>query len=168
MGGREAGVPSSGDGPPFSQHLHQNVREEDGRRFSSRGVLCLSHCVHVSAWISILSVVYRIFPYPVMGGANARARTHTHVHTHTRSLTNEALPLGDEAATHTHDESKKKRHEVWRRYSEFEVLRNFFGIVYPYVSGMSVYTGTIRHTDSIIHSHLFVKGRFSICFVYLY
>lgn len=31
-------------------------------------------------------------------------------------------------------EDKKTRMEVWRRYSEFEVLRSFLTIVYPHVS----------------------------------
>lgn len=31
-------------------------------------------------------------------------------------------------------EERKARVEVWRRYSEFEVLRSFLSIVYPHVS----------------------------------
>jgi sorting nexin-4 len=48
-------------------------------------------------------------------------------------LTSEEIPEGEAAATHTLDETKKKRQEVWRRYSEFEILWNFLCTVYPYV-----------------------------------
>ena len=55
------------------------------------------------------------------------------VYTH-YSLTGEEVPSDEAASTHKLDETKKKRHEVWRRYSEFEILRNFFCSVFPYVS----------------------------------
>ena len=31
------------------------------------------------------------------------------------------------------DQSDKKRNEVWRRYSEFEALRQFLCAVYPHI-----------------------------------
>ena len=32
-------------------------------------------------------------------------------------------------------DDRRARYEVWRRYTEFELLRHFLGTVYPYVSG---------------------------------
>lgn len=31
------------------------------------------------------------------------------------------------------EDSGKNRNEVWRRYSEFEVLRNFLSVAYPFI-----------------------------------
>ena len=31
-------------------------------------------------------------------------------------------------------DDKRTRYEVWRRYTEFELLKHFLGTVYPYVS----------------------------------
>jgi len=31
------------------------------------------------------------------------------------------------------DPTSKNRNEVWRRYSEFEVLRNFLSVAYPFI-----------------------------------
>lgn len=31
------------------------------------------------------------------------------------------------------EDTDKKRHEVWRRYSEFEALRQFLCAVYPHI-----------------------------------
>ena len=37
-------------------------------------------------------------------------------------------------AIHAALDDKRTRYEVWRRYTEFELLKNFLTTVYPYVS----------------------------------
>ena len=48
------------------------------------------------------------------------------------SLTSEEVNV-HESSLQQQDGSKKRRQEVWRRYSEFEMLRSFLSTVYPYV-----------------------------------
>ena len=67
------------------------------------------------------------------------------------SLTSEEVPSEEVASTHKLDDTKKKRHEVWRRYSEFEILRNFLCSVFPYVSTISYNAKSCIHHNTIIH-----------------
>ena len=56
-------------------------------------------------------------------------------HSHTHSLTSADIELPRDLGTlSSQDSSQRTRHEVWRRYSEFEALRHFLCTVYPYVS----------------------------------
>ena len=48
------------------------------------------------------------------------------------SLTNADSALGEPAPPPSDDRQKRKRQEVWRRYSEFEALRIFLCTIYPH------------------------------------
>ena len=43
------------------------------------------------------------------------------------------IPAQTSAQKLTSGDDQKKRQEVWRRYSEFEALRNFLVAVYPHI-----------------------------------
>lgn len=90
------------------------LREEDWERLQG-GILRLQNTCHVSTWKQANTL---LAPFVLI--------KQQFVFIFSLSKTG-----GDEAESSS---SSRTRYETWRRYSEFEMLRNFMQFVYPHVS----------------------------------